>query len=179
MLNLNLLSEKQKRELGYEIFGRMAVFWGAWLSGIGVIFGILLLPAYFFVALQNEEVQRVRIIEEQAEAAAGIKEVERKVRDINQRTDVILAREKKKRDISPFIGEVLSKITSGTSLFFVNYNAASGQAVLTGFAETRHALLNFIADLKKNPRIKNVVSPVGNIIKESAINFSLTLEIEL
>lgn len=179
MLNLNLLPVSQRKNLDYEINRRVVQFFGIWLSIIGVSFGIGLMPAYFFVSLLESEVERSLRVEESVAKAYGIGEIEDRIRAVNDRLGLILLREEKKRDPSPFITEVFSRTPAGVSLARVTTSDSLSKAAASGKAQTRSALLQFVSSLRSSSRVKSVSSPVANIIKEEDIEFSLEIETAL
>ncbi|MFY9461911.1 MAG: hypothetical protein WAP51_01780 [Candidatus Sungiibacteriota bacterium] len=176
MLTLNLLPPQQKENLNYEIDRRMVQFLGLWFSVVVIIFGVLILPAFFFISFQQSEAERAKSIEEGARQAARTTEAEEKILRINNLLDVIVAREGKKQDVSPFLKEVLSRSPAGVSIALITFTPAENRATVAGLAATRSGLLKFIDLLKGSPGIKAVTSPVSNIIQEEDINFSLSIE---
>ena len=176
MLTLNLLPPQQKENLNYEIDRRMVQFLGFWVFAVVMIFGVLVLPAFFFISLQQSEAERAKSIEEGALQAARTTELEEKILRINNLLGVIVAREGKKQDTSPFLKEILSMSPAGVSIALITYTPAESRATVAGLAATRSELLKFIDLLKKSPGIKTVTSPVSNIIQEEDISFSLAIE---
>lgn len=176
MLTLNLLPPQEKENLSYEIDRRMVQFLGFWFSAIIIIFGVLMLPAFFFISLQQTEVEHIKKIDEEAQKAAHTSELEEKIRGTNALLDIILAREDKKKDASSFLSEILSGAPSGVSVTLIVYDPSKDHVKISGAADTRDALLKFVDFLKRAPEIKNVSSPVSNIIQQQDINFSLEIE---
>ena len=99
MLTLNLLPPEQKGNLNYEIDRRMVQFFGFWFFVIIIIFGALVLPAFFFISLQQPEVERAARIEEEARASVRTTETEGKILGINNLLDIIVTREEKKQNV--------------------------------------------------------------------------------
>lgn len=178
MLTLNLLPPQQKKNLNYEIDRRMVQFLGFWFSAVIIIFGVLMLPAFFFISFEQSEVEHVKKVEEEAQKAAHTSELEEKIRGTNALLDIILAREYKKKDVASFLGEILSGAPAGVSVTLIVHEPLKNHVNISGAADTRGALLKFVDFLKKAPEIKNVSSPVSNIIRQQNINFSLEIETE-
>jgi len=176
VLTLNLLPPEQKGNLNYEIDRRMVQFFGFWFFVIIIIFGALVLPAFFFISLQQPEVERAARIEEEARASVRTTETEGKILGINNLLDIIVTREEKKQNVLPFLKEILSRSPAKVWVAFITYMPAENRATVAGLAATRSELLKFIDLLKASPGIKTVTSPVSNIIQEKDINFSLSIE---
>lgn len=179
MLTLNLLPEAQKKNLNYEINRRVVQFFGLWMSIIAVAFGIGLLPAHFFVSLQEDEVERSLKAEEAVGQANRIGEVEQKIRAVNQLLGLVVLRKEKKREPSLFVAEVFSKSPEGISVALVAMGDALKKATVSGEARTRSSLLQFVSSLRGSPRIKSVSLPISYLTKEENIVFSLEIETAL
>lgn len=86
---------------------------------------------------------------------------------------------------APHVGPVVERILAarGTGVMLANfYYEDHGStdpvlARLAGQAATRRDLLGFIDRLKADPMFAEVESPVGNLIKDRAVDFTLTLTI--
>ncbi|MDO8500140.1 MAG: hypothetical protein Q7S66_05840 [bacterium] len=178
MLTLNLLPKQQKENLDYEIYRRMAGFFGFWFSTVVFVFGILILPAFFFVSFQQSDAERTVALEEEAVKASRVSEIENKINSINGFLSAIISREEKKRVVSEFYGNILSKAPSGVSVSIVKYEPSKNRATVAGEALTRSNLIKFIDLLKADKNIKSVSSPVSNIIQEENVNFKLSIEIQ-
>lgn len=176
MLTLNLLPPEQKKNLNYEIQSRMVQFLGFWFSAIMIIFGVLLLPAFFFISYEQSGVLHIQKIEAETFRATHVSELEEKIRGVDALLDIILTREAQRKDVVPFLSKILSQAPVGVSVTLITYDPSKNSTTIAGLADTREALLKFIDLLKKSPEIKNVSSPVSNLIQQVNVNFSLGLE---
>ncbi len=150
-----------------------------WLVIVGVAFGVGLLPAYFFIAFQRGEVERALGAEEAVGKAYGIVEFEAKVRAINQRLGLIIDREKKRKEPSPFVSEAFSRSPSGVNVTLITMSDSLLKANVSGTALTRSALLQFVSSLRASPTVKSVYLPIEKILKEEDITFTLEIETAL
>ncbi|MBU6415031.1 hypothetical protein KGQ34_02200, partial [Patescibacteria group bacterium] len=55
----------------------------------------------------------------------------------------------------------------------IQYNQRGGGVRISGWAETRNKFLDFKNALETGGTVRNIVSPISNIIKETNLQFSL------
>lgn len=175
MRELNLLPEQQKRDLSFSIARHLVVFFSYWVVGAAIVFGVLLFPAYFFIAFQQKEIGYGETVEEGLQRAARVEDVEKQVRTINTRTHIVHEREAKKRDTAALIKGIFNYAPAGVSVSFLSYRAENNEARVAGNAASRSLLLQFIDALRGLPELQDLSSPVANLIKEEDIDFTLTL----
>jgi len=179
MLNLNLLPYQEQKNLRYELYIKAVWFFGFWLSMLGFIFLILAVPAYFFSVLQLADVERSRDAEAASLKTSGASSIENEINIFSERLKLIVKRENTRYSAADFISEIFSRAPVGVVVMMVNLDAKRQEAVISGIAKERGALLRFVDALKDSADVKSVSSPVANIIKEEDITFSLSLRTKL
>jgi hypothetical protein len=172
MLNLNLLPAEDKNNVRFEELRRLVIFVTAFSLAIMAVFTIFLLPAYFILTFQKNEVLRELDIAEKSERLTDVKTIEKEVQLLNGLFRRISAGDGSSPAFSRALERVLEDAGPRISFSDVSYAKASSFSV-SGFAPTRDDLIGFENKLKGNPYLKNISSPLSNIIKESNINFSI------
>ena len=76
MFTLNLLSEKQKKEVRFEIYNRFLIQIGIGLVAIIVVFSVLLIPTFIFLLSQKGDLKHDLEIEQKSQENAKITEAE-------------------------------------------------------------------------------------------------------
>lgn len=175
MLTLNLLPEKQKKNLGYVMNRRIIAFFGFGFFVSGVLLAFFLFLSYLFVLLPEKDIERAKAAEEAVQQAAGVKEKEEEIHALNRLFEIIIAREEKKRDIGPFFRRLLLESPAGIFIKTAAFRGEGKGAGLSGNAATRDDLLRFIETLRAYAEVSEVVSPISNIIKDRDIAFTLVL----
>lgn len=177
MLSINLLPEEDKRALqtretvqAIGFFTVLAVL----IFGAGVLFG---LPSFFATYFITREFERASLI------AQGGAEMRTSVRTLlaaaeNLRADIeeigrVTARP------SP-IPDLFGELASGGDDVMISSLAIRGGAdvTLTGQADTRERLLAFERALRSSSRFLDVSFPLGDIVRERDIRFSVTMKLK-
>lgn len=178
MRELNLLPGKQKKDLSFSVALRVVTFFSYWLIGAVVVFGVLLLPAYFFITFQKQEVARTKISEEELSQVTRIDEVARETGILNDRIRAFNERTSQKLGMATLIRDVLERAPAGVSVSFLSYKADTREMRMNGTAATRTLFLGFADALRAMPEVLDISSPVANLIQEQDVNFTLTLRLD-
>lgn len=178
MLHLNLLPPEEKLNLAYIIRARTVAAAAGGLGLALIIFMALLLPAVFLVAFQKSEVIRALEIERENQGRSGISAKTAEIQSAKRLAGIVLDHEKNPVRIYPMLEGVFRDVPAQVRLGIIRFRFQERELALEGFSPARSDLLGFIAALNQNPAVKNVSSPVTNIIKEADIKFSLTVKLK-
>lgn len=173
---VNILTPETQKALYRSYYFRL---FGAFFFVLGVIVIVgagLLTPSYFLVREEAASAERFR--------DALVETLELKGKNTATRSLSVLAEEVKllnaygKNDTATRIVRaaltaqnndiILKKISFGFQ------EGKSGVVTLGGVAETRNALVSYVADLQKETLFSGVAVPVANLAAETDIDFALT-----
>ena len=150
------------------------------VAGFSMLVAVFaLLPAYFLALTKVAVVEtRLEMVKGYPMSASGEQSLAA-VKDLNSKLNLIQNAEQKKFLISDkVIDAVLSDKISGikiSQILYQNDPSVGKKISLTGTASSRAALLLFEQTLQDNPAFQNVNLPISNFVKESDIDFYLTL----
>jgi hypothetical protein len=174
MSEFNILSPEEKKHLITLQNVKIASVWGLTLFIFFVFSTLLLLPAYFFLTFQKNEVVRnleiteggslTKRIDEIAQSVATLKKDALDIKKISENSEVL----------SAMVRATLEPLPRGITLIAARYSPKSGDISFYGTAGTRSALLQFEALLKNNPKIQNVNVPLANLVSETDVPFSIS-----
>lgn len=175
MINLNLLPQKEKVNLEWDLWRRLILFLFLAVFAGSVIFFSVLVGTNLYL-LKNLEKSaaalslrrqlplglEIQIIEER------LAEADKKLKQISKIRGMISA----KSFILPEIASMVPRDCRLLSLSVKNDSSAE----LVGFAENRAALLAFKKSLENNQNISGLNFPLANLLKERDIEFVLSFK---
>jgi hypothetical protein len=176
---INLIPKEEKKKMTSDFYYRLLALFFMMMSFSVLVASIGMLPAYFFslmkdatsnTKLEMQKNSQIPALDEQSLAA---------IQDMNTKLDLVESAEKNKFSVSEnIINEILSDKTSDIKIVQILYqnDAITGKTVvILGTAPSRQALLTFEEALQNNPAFKNINLPISNFVKESNLQFNLTL----
>lgn len=172
MLNPNLLSPQDKNNTRFEEWWRLSIFILVAAFIIFLAFTVLLAPLYFS-ARRAKNLFTVKI--RQAEGSGrlpGIKAIEAEVAVLNQLFKKMIQNGAPDQQISFLIDRLLLDGNNRISISSISYRKGK-EFSITGFAPTRRDLIAFEKKLQEDESLKDVSSPISNLVKEANINFSI------
>lgn len=173
MFNLNLLPEKEKQNVVWEKCASQTLYFGSLAIVSVFIFLILLFPSYIFLALQNDDIVRNLELEKKAQETLQITTLENRIAAINAHTRRIVQQNAPSFMPGNFV-EKITKLAEGRVLLAqIRYSKKDGEVRISGWAGTRNNFLDFKNTLETEGGVRNIISPINNVIKETNIQFSL------
>lgn len=176
---INLIPKDRKKLMVRGFYSRLATLFLFMLSLAVFVGSIALLPAYFISSvkksasdfkLENQKNEKVPLSNEQALT---------EIKDINSKLSIVENAEKNKfLPSEKVVDEILSKKTSNIKITQILYNNDATQDKkinILGTASSRQALLSFEETLMNDPAFKNVNLPISSFVKDSDIQFNLSL----
>lgn len=173
--HLNLLPPEDVRRLGHEKLTRFLILVFGVLAAILLTGGILMLPTYFLLTFQEEDVLRQIDIAQKSIATRRTNEAENTIRAINAKLITLDAANVQRSLASSLMAAVAKDTGSGISLDRFSFSRDSRKIELTGEAPTRELFLNFLNRLHGDTHFASVESPVANLLKDTDLSFILTL----
>lgn len=175
MLNLNLLPPRHRENIAFEMRARAVLAVGSGLILVALAAAALLLPTFFLLVFQKNELEREVKLERQQGQRAGVPEEAERIERLNSLARVVLNQETESLPVFPIFEAVFRDVPPALRLESARFRSAEKEVVIAGFAPTRLAMLEFLRALENNPRVAKISSPVTNIIKEADIKFSVTV----
>ena len=171
MLTTTLLPQSYKDTLNREHARRMIQFLALGFSCVLILGSVFLLPSYFTLTLVRTEAERALAIEESAAEAFRVRERMAEVEALRVNIEALNAFVKKPKTASDTLMLFLTP-RPGIAITQLVI-APGGKVTLRGNAATRRELLNFEAALRTEGALQELSSPLSNIIRETAITFSI------
>ncbi len=175
---MNLLPPEYKKELTIEAWRRYTLDLGFYIAGVVVIATTLLLPSFFFLQFQIGNLQNNLAAIEKSDGYKKIAITEREIDRINTSLALFTRFHNAGPQVSQLFDELFA-YTKDTNIIFTSIaytRSASGTSmVIVGRAATRDGLRSFIDTLGKNKYVKNVVSPVTNLLEREQSQFTITI----
>jgi Tfp pilus assembly protein PilN len=176
---INLIPKEEKKKMIIAFYCRLFVLCLIMLSVVVLIASISLLPAYFYSSekdsvvgekLQTQKNEETPVLGDQSLSIMG---------DLNTKLAVVENAEKNKFLISEkVIKAILAKKTSEIKIIQITYknDPTLGKEInILGTASSRDSLLDFEQTLQNDPAFKNVNLPISSFVRESNIQFDLSL----
>lgn len=175
MLTLNLLPQEQKEGLRYEQYRRATVFIGIALMAQLLIFCLLLVSAYFYVAFQWEGLARQVNAEKTKGATKKSQDLELNVSQIKKKLETFAALQNQRRPAAEMAEHVASLVPKGVRLKNFSFKKENKEIALTGRADTRADLLNFKNALERSEELKGVDVPIAALLRQIDIDFNIKI----
>ena len=173
---INVLPREHKNALKKEFFSRATIVALLMLSCIGIIFTLLLVPSYLLITTKASATEEKLAGLKELFASTGTPLTSDTVAKINS-TLTFFAVDEPEITPAQLIDFVLDTLPTTILIDQINISKVekSYQIILTGFALNREALLGFSGELKKDPRIVDVVLPLSSFVANQNLQFSITI----
>lgn len=175
MLHLNLLPPDEKRTLRAAMRSRAIFAVSSGIVAIVAVYLVLLAPTFLRISLQTSDILRAVRLETENQERIGIADIVERMQATNRLADAALAADTHERSVSVRFENAFAVVPSALSLNRARYQTTTRQLAIEGFSPNRALLLTFIRGLEGLPSVASVSSPVGNLIRETDIRFTLTV----
>jgi len=180
---INLIPKEEKKEMAKGFYYRLAVLFFV-VVGISFLFAcVAILPAYF-LSLTGNNVAEEKLAAQKGEPVPLLdQQTLATIKDLNSKLDLIEKIENNKFNVSQkVINTIILKKMSGIKITDISYENDShnsppqGRKIsIEGTAPSRSLLLSFRQALEDDPNFKQVDLPISNFVKDSNIQFYLSL----
>lgn len=178
MLDLNLLPPAEKEQLVYIWRARALSVIASGFIAVFAVSSVLLLPTFFLLFFQKIEAVRAVAIGRDAEERTGAGKRIEAVARANRLASTVRDYEAKRGDLFGLFESLFRNVPADVRLGSVAFRSQARELTVRGFAPTRQGLLLFLENMKANPRIAAVSSPVANLIREADIDFSVVVTLK-
>jgi len=172
----NLIPQNEKKEI-YKVYKwRVATsFLGAFFVLIIVLIGVTA-PSYLVFYNKNKSLEVSIAALESGERGVGVKTDIEEIKKVNTQLSVLESVVNKEEGIADSLEDILLHKEKNISIKSINSN--DGETFeIRGSANDRDGLLVFIQSLEDSSKIKNVESPISNLLAEKDAEFLITLQI--
>lgn len=172
MLNLNLISQKDKDAFRFFRYRRAVFYMGTAAGAAMAVFIILLLPSFLFLSFQRKEILRELAVEEETLRALGVEKTEQRILALNATIGRVSVLTKDERGASHLLEE-LALLVKAVKLDAVKIDFSTNRIEIDGVAPTRNALLAFERILEDSNRITGVSVRLVDLVKLENVAFTL------
>ena len=175
---INLIPNEERKKMIKDLYFRFVVV-AFFAIGTSVLAAsISLLPSYFFSSIKAD-LANTKLDTQKKEPAPVVEQTTLGVvKDLNGKISLIERAQKNKYLVSNrFISEILTQKMSDIKITEMSYesNTEKGKLIIKGTAPSRNRLLSFRKKLEEDRNFSKVDLPISNFIKDSDIQFSITL----
>lgn len=167
-----------KQEARLVMWQRIVARLSVPLISLIILFGIALLPSYFLVFFQKEEVLRHMALSQQDPAQQKAKQVSANVADFQKKMRTAGAATASGRSVTVLFSDILSAVPAAIAIRTLDYDSTTRVISFDGFAASRTDILELERALRANTRVAKVDSPLSNVIKESNISFTMRITVQ-
>ncbi len=141
---------------------------------------ILLLPSYFFLVFSRDDVLRRLEAEQATFARRDVKPLEKEIEGTNQTVIAYLSGRSQHKDFAPILVALSEVKAPSVRVTQITIRQGSGKyiAEIAGRAGTRDDFLEYVRQLRSHKMFDGVASPVGNLLKEKDVVFTIVVDIK-
>lgn len=176
MLTLNLLPQQYKHEYAFEKKKRFTVFLCIFISSILALFNALLFSTYLFLTIGEQAAHDTIEAQQSTDIVKRLTDIEKDIRAANTKIGTLVNAENEIVLVAPIMEKTAGLIGEGAYMKSAALDASSKNVNITGFAETRSAVLAIAKRLSESDFVdaQSIKNPVKNILKESGIDFTFS-----
>ena len=175
---INLLPREDKVFIKKEYLSRLFVVIGIFFARAVFISVVFLAPTIFLLNGYKSDLSRQVILSSGQAEVIDTQNIISEIKKLNSRISVLKSSQEKS-DLSFIIEKIIEMKTKGVKIIGLNYEGMKseekGKISMSGIAQERQDLLDFIDLLKKEFSEEDVLSPVSNLLNEKNTSFSLTI----
>jgi Tfp pilus assembly protein PilN len=150
--------------------------------GTMALFALVVLASFsyaclYFISVEEKSVEEELVRFKQARSYQETQVAQDSLREYNKIASKVKSGLKKQKEYWNIIYEINSKVPADVVL--TNFGvSADGMIVLKGLAYTRADFLAFKDGLENSELLKNLESPISNLVMEKDVSFEFTAEIK-
>jgi hypothetical protein len=174
---INLLPEKNKREITTDYRKRLAAVWLGLLSLVVMVAIVFLLPSYLVTearlySAENDTNQKL------GSSSQEIQTKEATIAETNRKLELIASRKTAVSNMEALKAVVASR-PDGVRLARLSFKQSTSSVAVdvSGTAADREALLQFEQGLRSNNRISAVELPISTLADQVNATFSVSLRV--
>lgn len=144
-----------------------------------LIFSIILsIPFVVYLNEQQKEIKRTIEAFKAGSIFKEIRDIEKEIQDFNQKLISFQDNQNNALNLSFFLAEILEQKPDSLKIETISFGNSNKipRITIRGRSPSRSEFLKFVAALNGISSIKNVYSPIANILREKDFEFNLVAE---
>lgn len=178
MFSINLLSNREKENIRYEMYSRFLFVIGTAFLGSFVTFGVLLTPSLLFLIFERGDLAREVDIALQGQKVANVEQTVKEISDTNKRLALLTGLKAGTHQAGHVFDMFASYTSSGTTFDEFLYSAETQEVHIKGHAQRRQDFIDFKQKVERDVAVASIISPIANVIKETNVEFVLTITLK-
>lgn len=160
------------------MYARFVVLFGVFATAILLIFGVLLVPSILFLYYKKSDLSRALEVEKESQQIVNVQSTISDVAALNKSADALKSFENSRISFGDLFDSIAEVSPQGVVFTLFEFDAQRNSVAVKGTSQRREQFLALKEGLEKNPLIASVASPISNIIKESNIQFAITITLK-
>jgi len=179
MLTINLLPPQYKEEYILEKKKRFAVSFIISLCFIAALLAALLFSTYFILTIRKSSFDAALETRQQADTSKQLAAIKDGVRGLNKQIAELKTARAGIIPLGTPLEHLAILIKPGVYVKSISVDTQNKKVVLSGFADTRDEVLSLGSALDESDFVEqgSLQSPIANILKEKAVDFSFTFNL--
>lgn len=171
---INLIPQESQRQLDIKRFQRALTSFGFFVAALLGIAFVMLLPLFIASRYLVSDLFYAREVEARSPTNRALEERTRALINLEQQARSVLARAHKTS-----FEDVVQEITriAPLGIDFSAMNFKNDTLTLEGRYQHRSSFLVFLETLKTNALVKDVASPLSNLLRETDAPFNIVLSL--
>lgn len=172
---INLLPYEARHQLRADQFHAALTAFGMIVTAMVAIGFVILLPSFIALRYLTHDLSYAREVEERSPTSRALGERTRALTTLESRARGVLAFAPESPSFENILREMIRAAPAGIDLFTMRFE--KNTFTLEGHYQHRASFLAFLKALETNALIKNVSSPLSNLLKETDASFHITLSL--
>lgn len=175
---INLLPAEDKTINKKDYLSRLFVVVGILFFIIVTIAFVLFLPVFFSLFFEKKDLAIQLNVIKQGDSSVEAEKIYADLDVLNTKLFLYEKNNDEVRQVSTLMEKIISFKTDGISLSYFKYEKdKNGKIVIMGKSASRSEFVNFKKKLEDDKSFSAVSSPLSNLLKETDINFTITIEL--
>ncbi len=177
MINFNILPPAEKKEINDGQKIKILSIWGGTIFLLMCLAFLLLIPSYFLLALQRDEILRNLEITENGPQVKRSDEIRRALVDLRASADDLKVITQSSGVFSRILSDLLKAMPAGVTMTSIRFDGTTQELSFDGMAKTRALLVEMEAALKNTERMKDVAVPLTSLVLNADIPFTIKVKV--
>jgi len=175
---INLLPNEDKITNKKDYLSRLFMVSGILLFVVITIAFVLFLPVFLSLFFEEKDLSGQLKVIKQGDTSVEAEKIYADLDVLNTRLSLYEKNNNEVRQVSVLIEKIIALKTSGIRISYLKYEKDSnGKIVIIGKSDNRADFVDFKKKLEDDELFGAVSSPLSNLLKETDISFTMTIEL--
>lgn len=175
---INLLPTEDKVANKKDYLSRLFVVAGILIFIIVTISFVLFLPVFLSLFFEEKDLARQLDVLRQDDSSVEAEKIYAELGVLNARLALYEKNNNEVRQVSALIKKIISFKTDGIRISSFRYEKdKDGKIIIIGKSDSRSDFVDFKKKLEDDKSFSSVSSPLSNLLKETDISFTMTIEL--